>query len=97
LVTLHSPGATQRKQWLFGGVYLKRLLTTRSFPCSKAKTPEGGSADIKLKKTYAVINGSVFSFFRPNIKNKQASKNPTLGARAPSISGTPTVEVVALN
>ena len=45
------------------------------------------------KATQAIIIGSVFCFLRPNIKNKQPSKNPTLGASEPSISGAP----VALN
>ena len=43
------------------------------------------------KATQAIIIGSVFCFLRPNIKNKQPSKNPTLGASEPSISGAPEV------
>ena len=43
--------------------------------------------------TQAIIIGSVFCFLRPNIKNKQPSKKPTLGASEPSISGAPAREI----
>ena len=36
--------------------------------------------------------GSASCFLRLNIKNKQPSKNPTLGASEPSISGAPLVK-----
>ena len=68
------------------------LYPTHSCHSQATKNPlESGLENYKYWLTYADSIGSEFCFLRPNIKNKQPNKNPTLGAREPSISGAPTV------